>query len=32
MLEGELPLACVAGICLAENGVAVAWNNLARLK
>ena len=32
MLQGELPLARVAGICLAEHGVAVAGNDLSGLE
>ena len=32
MLESELPLACVARICLAEDSVAVAWNHLTGLE
>ena len=32
MLQGELPLARVTGICLAEDGVAVARNDLSGLE
>ena len=32
MLQGELPLARVAGICLAEDSVAVAGNDLSGLE